>query len=172
MTTSTPWVRRDKEPFELGNLAAAKHEANSARRFMPIADAIQAEILAGAARPGSSTAYLLEPSYVFAIRSFAETTARRHLVLSWLDGMGDLDQDGIPRPATNLAHRLDTRAETLRGKLGLDPFSRARLGRDLVAIDDGRGLDAVASAGVAGLERRAAALEAAGEVRTDVASDD
>ena len=50
------------------------------------------------------------------------------------DKGGDIDDiDETVRPAADLLARLSARCESMRSKLGLDPLSRARLGRDVAA---------------------------------------
>jgi hypothetical protein len=47
-------------------------------------------------------------------------------------GIGDLDDEAVAR-AYLLLHRAEARADRCRSKLGLDPLSAARLGRDIAA---------------------------------------
>jgi hypothetical protein len=48
------------------------------------------------------------------------------------DGIGDLDDDRV-KAAYLLLHRAETRAMSGRARLGIDPLSQARLGRDKAA---------------------------------------
>jgi hypothetical protein len=48
------------------------------------------------------------------------------------DGIGDLDDDRV-KAAYLLLHRAEARAMSGRARLGLDPLSQARLGRDRAA---------------------------------------
>jgi hypothetical protein len=66
------------------------------------------------------------------------------------DGVGDLGKDTV-LSAYLLLHRAEARASTGRARLGLDPLSAARLGRDRAAgsVDMARLM-----AGLAGEQRR------------------
>jgi hypothetical protein len=80
--------------------------------------------------------YLAEPSYAPAVQAYCITLARIERVASWLEQQTDgdipeLDGDGVVRAAADLLLRLERQAEAQRQRLGLDPLSRARLGRDV-----------------------------------------
>ena len=69
-----------------------------------------------------------------AVWAWARCEARCELLTEWLGAKGsDLDGDENVRPAADLLNRLTKQAESMRSKLGLDPLSRARLGRDAAA---------------------------------------
>jgi hypothetical protein len=56
------------------------------------------------------------------------------LVLNaWLDVNGTLDEQGTPRPALSALKDFESLAARARQRLGLDPLSRAQLGRDVAA---------------------------------------
>ena len=69
-----------------------------------------------------------------AVWAWVRCEARCELLTEWLGAKGsDLDGDENVRPAADLLNRLTKQAESMRSKLGLDPLSRARLGRDAAA---------------------------------------
>jgi hypothetical protein len=123
---SLPARRYSRAPFRPGNNAALRHGAWSPRRVEPLA----AEYVETAVE----RANWLRDCDVPAVWAWARTEARVQLLSEWLaDRGGDLDDEGGVRPAAALFDRLEARAESLRARLGFDPLSRARLGRDTVA---------------------------------------
>ncbi len=121
------------EPFEDGNTAAVTHGGLSPRLIEPRAADIADALVALASEPTSPVGYLADVSYGPAVRAWARCEASIERLDAFLGARGLLDDEGIPRPATRLLDRLETRSESLRARLGLDPLSRARLGRDIVA---------------------------------------
>jgi hypothetical protein len=73
------------------------------------------------------------PEFAASVWGWARAEAKVRLVTAWLDEHGVLDEDGKPRPAADLLVRLEKMAAEARSRLGLDPLSRARLGRDVSA---------------------------------------
>jgi hypothetical protein len=68
--------------------------------------------------------------------AWARTEAAIERVSDWLAARGgELDRAGDIRPAADLLARLEARAESQRSRLGFDPLSRARLGRDVAATE-------------------------------------
>jgi hypothetical protein len=124
------------EPFKSGHEVSMKHGAYSERRLSAAVEGLVQGLLELAAQPDGSIAYLRDPSYLPSVRAWARVEAQIGLVSKWLaektDG-GLLDNAGEIRPAANLLVKLERQAETLRARLGLDPLSRARLGRDVAA---------------------------------------
>jgi hypothetical protein len=116
------------EPFRPGNTVALRHGAWSPRKVEPLA-AEYVETVAGSAN-------WLRDCDAPAVWAWARTEARVQLLSEWLaDRGGDLDDEGTVRPAAALLDRLEARAESLRARLGFDPLSRARLGRDTLASE-------------------------------------
>ena len=117
------------EPFQPGHFLALKHGARSDRLIVPRAGEIVEELAEHL--PG----YLLEPSYAPAVMAYATTLARIERVAAYLEaqegGIPEVAADGQVRSATNLLLKLEARAESQRQRLGLDPLSRAKLGRDV-----------------------------------------
>lgn len=113
-----------------GNLIALKHGAYSDRMVEPRAQALLDEVV--------ESATWWTPADAPAARAWAVAEARCQLVSEYLaqvggDAGGMVDGEGAVRPAATHLLRLEARAESLRSKLGLDPLSRARLGRDTAA---------------------------------------
>jgi hypothetical protein len=123
-----------RPPFEPGNTVGMRHGAWSPRKVEPLAAEIVERMLVNANEDGSPVAYLADPSYLLTIWALGRTEARIQVVSEWLlDRGSELDVDGDAVGAANLLNKLEARAESLRSKLGLDPLSRARLGRDVSA---------------------------------------
>jgi len=109
-----------------GNTLALRHGAYSPRRVDPLAAELVEQV----------TGYIdwLRESDTPALWAWARVEARIQLVSEYLiDQGGDIDGDGTVRPAADLLMRLESKAESMRSRLGLDPLSRARLGRDVAA---------------------------------------
>ncbi len=104
--------------FGPGNEDSVKHGADSRRRWQPIADRLEAELLAE--RPWWA-------GHRRTVVALARTEAQIELVGGWLDREGLLDGDGVPRPAVALLARLEGRAQSLRNDLGESPMAMARL---------------------------------------------
>lgn len=147
-------------PFEAGNTAAVTHGVWSARKVSPLTAELITAVQSSATRPGSTVSYLADPSYALAVKRWATLEARCELIRTWLDDRtdieagqpGDIDEDGEVRPAADLLVRLEGQAAKAAERLGLDPLSRSKLGRDVAAtaVD----LTAVAEAGAAALAAR------------------
>ena len=119
--TGPAWQR---PPFPPGNVLSLKHGANSARVTDPLA--------ADLAQSVAGVDYLnAEPAFAAAVSAWARAEARVLVVSEYLDANGVLDAKGKPRPAADLLVKLERLASEARARLGLDPMSRARLGKDL-----------------------------------------
>jgi hypothetical protein len=139
-------------PFESGNAAAERHGAHSEHRWRPLADALMSEAVAEAP-------WLGRPTFRMAVQAWAITEAKIALVDQWLDEHGLLTDDGDPRPANALADRLHARAITLRGQLGLDPVSFAKLLATFAGVPGAESaLDALKAEGRRLVEARTAVL--------------
>lgn len=121
--TDRPAWYRPPTPYEPGNTAALKHGAWSPAVVEPKAT----EILE-AVRP---TVTWWTPADEPAVQAWARTEARVQLIHEWLVERGsELDAEGEVLGAANMLTRLEKQAEGLRARLGLDPLSRAKLGKD------------------------------------------
>jgi len=130
-----PENERQHPPFERGNEVALRHGAYSPRKADPLAGELVDLVLAD---PAASHAHA--PHHRPALWAWARAEAQVQLLSEYLategelsyDGVGDLDEDRI-RSAYLFLHRAEARATTGRARLGLDPLSQARLGRDRAA---------------------------------------
>lgn len=109
--------------FTEGNAVALKHGAGSPR----VVDPLAAEIVAEAVE---AVPDLERPEYRAVVEAWAREEARCRLLSAWLDQHGLMDDEGRLRPAEQALHRAETRATNLRSRLGLDPLSAQRIGRD------------------------------------------
>lgn len=136
--------------FEPGNALQERHGAYSPRRVDPLAAELVDLVLAD-----PDTAYLREARWRPALWAWARAEAQVQLLTEYLEqkatsadsGVGDLGDERV-RAAHLLLHRAEARADRSRARLGLDPLSAARLGRDRTAA----ALDAAQL--MAGLERQ------------------
>ncbi len=75
-----------------------------------------------------------QPADMPSVLAWARCEARVELLTRWLaEHGGDLDEAGNVKGAADLLTRLEVQASNMRSKLGLDPLSRARLGRDVAS---------------------------------------
>jgi len=109
-----------------GDRIAQKHGAWSERIVDPVARDLVGSIL-------SEVGYLTDPSYEPAVWAWARHEARVLVLSAYLDEYGPLDADGNPRPALSALKDFERLASSARTRLGLDPLSRAQLGRDVTA---------------------------------------
>jgi hypothetical protein len=154
-TTWVPAFPSQRPPFQKGNqLAATYHGAYSPRRVDPLAAELVAVVL-----DDPQAAHAHASHHRPALWAWARAEAQVQLLTEYLavkaesagDGIGDLDDDRV-KAAYLLLHRAEARALSGRARLGLDPLSQARLGRDRAA----------ASVDMASLMAQLAKLEAAG----------
>lgn len=140
------------DPFRAGNTAAEVHGANSERRVAPLA----AEIERDARALPSWPEYLDEPTYAPAVAAWCRAEAIVELLWRWLAEQDPLDALASTSESTTdveefrggsrsrttgrqvesvLAQlaKWEAAAARQRQRLGLDPMSRARLGRDHAA---------------------------------------
>lgn len=119
-------------PAPKGSMRHLTHGAKAARIVDPVAKAIADDLMEQAQAPGSTIAYLAELPYAAAVAAWARVEARIALVSTWLQKQGgDLGRQGEVLPAARLLIELEASALKHRSRLGLDPLSRARLGRDI-----------------------------------------
>lgn len=122
-------------PFTPGHELSTVHGAYSPRKVDPLARELVDLVLAD---PGCVHAQA--GHYRPALWAWARAEAQVQLLTEYLtkrgeatgDGIGDLDDERV-RSAYLLLHRAEARATTQRTRLGLDPLSAARLGRDRAA---------------------------------------
>jgi hypothetical protein len=114
-----------------GSALALKHGAMSPRLRDPLAKQLVGQLMAEANEPGSKVSYLAEPSYRAAVGRWADAEAVVQLLQNYIVEQGALKEDGDTRPALDALRNWSTLAANLRARLGLDPLSRARLGKDI-----------------------------------------
>lgn len=152
MAEWVPQNERQHPPFEPGNQVAAVHGAHSERQVAPLAAEIERAARTGPTWP----AYLDEPTYAGAVSAWARAEAVVELLWRWLAEQDPLDAlssstesttdlqefTGGSRARTvarqtesvlNQLNKWEATAARQRQRLGLDPLSRARLGRDVTA---------------------------------------
>lgn len=139
-------------PAEPGNTLAVQHGSRSPRMVDPIAAEIAEQLLSL-----DSVAYLRAPEYAPAVLAWARVEAQIELLTAFITEQGGVeqmltahgeditDEHGEPgalrrvtrsrriQSAWSALDKTEARAATLRARLGLDPLSRARLGRDVAA---------------------------------------
>lgn len=144
---------RERRPdFEPGNTLAVRHGAKSARLVSPIAEAIKREILADPELPE----YVRQPMFRHALDAYCWAEARCVRIRAYLESLefeaaieerteteededrfeGGSRRKSVSRrieSAHELARKFETLASNQRSKLGLDPASAAKLGRNLAA---------------------------------------
>jgi hypothetical protein len=161
-----------RAPFAEGNQVAVTHGAESERSVAPLAQRIETALLEDADTPD----YLRAPSYLPAVRAWARAEAVASLLWGFLAGQdaqaaltetitgeeteesskGTVKRRSVSRRVVSVLselHRAETRAMNLRGRLGLDPLSRAKIMKDL-GIARQAGGDAIAKLGERGREIR------------------
>lgn len=126
-----PEFQGQRPPFAEGNELALKHGAGSPRRRDPIAQALVAELLLD-----TSVEYLKAPRFAGAVQAWAVAEAKCALISNWVDSMpievAAESKQGQTSPL-ELLRKWETTAQTHRSRLGLDPLSAARLGKDVAA---------------------------------------
>lgn len=170
-----------RPPFERGNTAAVVHGAFSERRTGPVADQIATDLLADADTPG----HLREPVFAAAVMAWAQAEAVCQLLREFVSGRpieaamtevtsGTEDEerhgDSVSRKsrvrriasALDALRKWEAHAANLRSRLGLDPMSAARVGKDLATSRYLGGATPLAGALDQIAARRAKALEAGG----------
>lgn len=142
------------EPFQPGNQAALLNGSYSPRHIEPLA----AQILTEARTADTWPAYLNDPTYNRALKAWAWTEAICELLRQWLADMDIQDaatetttttddeettethrrRVSVSKRVTSALERLakyESIASSHRSKLGLDPLSRAKLGKDVAAAN-------------------------------------
>lgn len=126
----TPEFAGQRPPFQPGHALSLRHGAFSPRHVNPLAREIVEELLADPA-----VAYVAAPRFRAAVWSWARAEARVQLLERWVENHDDggVDEDGSVSPVLTALRLWHVRAANQLSKLGLDPMSAARLGRDVAA---------------------------------------
>lgn len=136
----TPAFPGQRPPFTPGHELSVQHGAYSPRKVDPLASDLVERLL-----DDVEVAYLRSAAFRPAVWAWARAEAQAQLLTEYLaergkGGVGDLEDERV-RSAYLLLHRAEARADRSRARLGLDPLSRARLGKD---VAQGRAADAAA----------------------------
>lgn len=149
--TGTPYLNRDgtvwepafpgqRPPFQPGNtIQPIDHGIYSPRTVDPIARQYIADV-----ERDPSTAYLAQPRFAAALASWASARAKVQLLEEWVDSLridAAADSDRGKTSPLELLRKWTVRADNQAARLGLDPLSAARLGKD---VAQGRQADAAA----------------------------
>lgn len=122
----TPVFSGQRPPFAPGHELSLQHGAFSPRKVGPLAEELVSLLLAD-----ETLGYLAAPSYRPAIYAWARAEARVQLLEEYLgEQVEKLASDRV-QIAYGLLLKFSSRAESGRRQLGLDPLSRARLGKDV-----------------------------------------
>jgi len=113
---------QSRPPFASGNKLAVRHGAKSRPMMDELAAAKLAEL--------RSQASWIEDVDQDALLAWLVAEARCDTLRRHTDLHGLVDAKGKPTGAADFLLRCERQAEGLRARLGLDPLSRARLGRD------------------------------------------
>lgn len=130
-TVWVPAFEGQRPPFQPGNKLAVTHGAFSPSRTDPIAHGFINELVADPA-----TAYLGQPRFSAALWHWASAQAKVQLLEEWVAGMDIQDAADSERGKTSVLELLRkwiATAQTQAARLGLDPLSAARLGKDVAS---------------------------------------
>lgn len=130
-----PEFEGQRPPFAPGHELSLQHGAYSPRKVDPLAQELVDLVLEDPA-----TSYLRASHWRPALWAWARDEVQVQLLEEYLAGkaegtdgpIGDLGDERV-KAAYLLLHRAMTRARAGRTRLGLDPLSAARLGRDKTA---------------------------------------
>lgn len=118
-----------RPPFAPGNEMAVKHGAGSPRKVDPISAELVQELLAD-----ETVSYLRAPRFNAAVQAWATAEAKCGLISNWVEGM-TIEEAACSKPGQTspleLLRKWEATAQTHRARLGLDPMSAARLGKDI-----------------------------------------
>jgi len=117
-------------PFQPGHELSLKHGAYSPARYQPRAREVEAQLRA--------TVTWWTPADAPTIGAYCTALAQVELLEAYLADLGGsagglVDAEGEVRSAATFLLRCQARVDSLGSKLGMDPLSRARLGRDVAA---------------------------------------
>jgi hypothetical protein len=130
-------------PFEPGHFVTLKHGARSERIVKPIADHFAAVLVEDAP-------WLASRVFASTVAAWAWAEAQAHLLRTWIDEHGILDDDGEERPACRSLTAVEKRAANLRTELGVTPQSMVKLLAGLSTVQSEAaqdGLEALRAAG-------------------------
>lgn len=126
-----PAFEGQRPPFQPGNQLAVKHGAHSPYRVDPLAIQFRDEILTNPAM-----AYLSQPQYQATFWAYCRTAARVQLLEDYVDAMTMSEaarSDKGQTSALELLRKWTSTLITLAARMGLDPLSYTKLGKDVVS---------------------------------------
>jgi hypothetical protein len=118
-----------RPPFGVGNSLAVKHGVRSPSRVDPLAQLFVDELVSDV-----SLAYLGAPRFSAALWSWAQASAKVQLLEEYVDTMSiweAADSERGKTSALELLRKWMSTASAAASRLGLDPLSAARLGKDV-----------------------------------------
>ena len=118
-----------RPPFGVGNSLAVKHGVGSPSRVDPVAQLFVDELLGDV-----SLSYLGAPRFASALWSWAQASAKVQLLEVYVDSLGMVEAASSGRgqmPVLELLRKWMGTASSAASRLGLDPLSAARLGKDV-----------------------------------------
>ena len=118
--------------------------------LQPVADQLAAGLAEVA--PWTSAA-----TFAGSVASWSWAEAQAVVLRRYLDEVGQVDDEGQPRPALGLLERVETRLANLRAQLGLTPLALGKLLATLSQVDGDKGEQGLEALRRAGAELRAAA---------------
>ncbi|NKR96213.1 hypothetical protein GS473_04495 [Rhodococcus hoagii] len=113
-------------PFQPGHFKSKKHGAYSDRVITPLAAEIANAVC-------EARADLQAPEMQPAVLAYARSEAQLEVVTAYVDQCGAFTEAGELTSAEKYRLRLDTQTANHRSRLGLDPLSKAKLGKDIAA---------------------------------------
>jgi hypothetical protein len=125
----TPEFEGQRPPFQPGNDLALKHGIWSPATVNPVAEQLIGELLAD-----PTLDYLAAPRFARSVHQWAIAQAKVDLLSTWVDGMTiqqAADSDRGKTSPLELLRKWMTTAQGYAQRLGLDPLSAARLGKDI-----------------------------------------
>jgi hypothetical protein len=114
---------------QAGNTLPMTHGAYTPRVVDPLARQMLETILGH-----EQIDYLNDPTYSFALWAWARAEVRVQLIEEYLQEHGRFDENGRETPAANSLAAAEGAAAKARQRLGLDPLSRAQLGKDMTSM--------------------------------------
>ncbi|MDT2010331.1 hypothetical protein FXW78_55090 [Rhodococcus opacus] len=115
------------EPFKPNHVKSLKHGARSERIIAPLAAILANELL-------ETNPHLQSAEFRPAVLEWARVQAQVETLEAWIAEHGIISpDDGKIQPAAEYLLKVRKHGANMSSRLGLDPLSRARLGRDVAA---------------------------------------
>ena len=124
-----PAFEGQRPPFQPGNTLSVKHGIWSPAKVEPVAAQLIHDLL-----EDPTLDYLAAPRFSRSVHQWAIAQAKVDLLSEWVDGMDiqqAADSDRGKTSPLELLRKWMTTAQGYAQRLGLDPLSAARLGKDI-----------------------------------------